>query len=102
MTYVIKVLFDESDMDMMNDFNRRASINWRLKYFEEVMSRGALYWEVDKDPEKEPNGDGRELAYVFYINEFYVDIVLDLLNDDYESDAEWRDWFCQKYGVKVA
>lgn len=99
MTTTIRVIFDESD-DGLNDRITGGELKNRLDAFEQVMARSATPWDVHYDYTFDDVGGINGYMFVFHINEFYEQIVKDLLAN--MCHVSWVEWFCDKYKLVSA
>ena len=74
----------------------------RLPLLEEVMRRSVKPFEVKRTYLYDDVGGIAGAMWVFYVDEFYENIVLDLVNNLNWDGLGWFDWYRNKYGIKVA
>ena len=55
------------------------------------------FFEVKERPLYNNHGDVVETEFIFYVDEFYEDIVMNLVNGLGMDGSEWSDWFTEKY-----
>ena len=95
MTTTIKIRFNDdpqTDDDVLS-----GRLKKRLPLLEKVMERSAKPFEVKERPLYNNHGDVVETEFIFYVDEFYEDIVMNLVNGLGMDGSEWSDWFTEKY-----
>ena len=96
MTTKIKVIFgDDPQRDGSYDYRLRE----RLPLLEKVMQRSAKPFEVRNANLYDDVGGIAGGMWIFYVDEFYTGIVMDLINNLSWDGFGWFSWFKNKYKV---